>query len=1064
MKDYRSGLMEEQAMWRLGGAVSQRWAIWEQLFPDRPYLIRELREGMSWKFAASEEAVESFEAALQNQRRPRWLNSERRRSMQEMEKEFRKHGFIGDLTEPEEEGFIALLFSQEKASGGLRWLIDWSQLNDALESDKYKAHGIAGMADRLPRGAWFCNLDYRKFFHLFYMHKQMHKYQRVWVNGKLAEFKVVIMGAKPSAHRTTEYPRLMLETMARLGGVQTLHYTDEVADWVPPEEGPQAAFVQHALLLLIGHVLGFATAWDKDVWLPQQRLRLLGWITDSVLLRVSPDRGAASERDQRYGKKHVEPIRAPGGLDGSAQEPVFRYARSGNSGLLASRPLGSGLQERASRRITEDEGRLRRPFADQGRDGRSLPPDRGDARRSMVGISAHGGTDRDSHDGRVGVRLGRTQDCVPEGPGAVRSQEQRLLLSRGTRITSQRAGGVGVRPVLDVVRPDLRRAGNTHSSGVYGRGDRQQGGRVRARQDAHTQRTDRGAGSNNNRVVVRPERSAGEPLHPRSRYGSGPGGGRRQPPQESLVQLGSPTRSICEAMSGTEGSLVVGGGHVLYTGDNTSPVAKERSTRSSPDGSMDGRVHSELERGQQPAPRVSQHTIPVPSAATFGQGELEVGDNGGSPRVRPAGNCDHAGTHPQGVVPVLHPTDGPQGGFATADGQFVGAAGGTAGRGRLTTALELDWDSYIDRCRESAGLQGEAITRWRRKYRWPNPWVASHIKRFLRYCQDEGSDPEQLSVVRIVQYTTTLPNSMVNDATSAISALGELAWDRRSILQEPFVKVDRVAARNAHKPQNTGPPAVDLHSMWEGLEQWVQGRGGVRKLTDAELTRATRATLTFDLCARQSDITSLAWAPLRTEPRGVAWNEASIVYLLARNTKEVLLATKGPRRAWTEIPLYVNKKNKRREYRSTLSLTFLIEYDRRLRLQGQPRLRELEGRSVWMPRLFPRLAQRSHTITVTQDDTALSSDRISKAVRWLMELPTPKIAVEPRFARHIGASYVKHLWCDDKFCDRSWLTDLLRHAEPAHDRTYISETFPDSVRHRRGRQRESETFTELIRS
>lgn len=288
MEDYRQDMIAEQESWQWGGAVSRRYEIWRELFPKETFLVRELKDGIHWTFGESEEAWKAFHEACAKRRGPQRLSEERRRSVREVKEEFVHHGVLGLQTEPEKEGFVATMFPQTKTDGGLRWLVDMSEFNDALTTDKYKTRGMKELQDRLPRGAWICALDFKWFYYLFYMHPAMHRFQRVWIERELYEFKTVVMGSRPSAHRTTEYPRTLLDQLTRLGGIEALQYLDEIADWVTAEEGRPAAYIQHAVLLLACHMLGLVVSWKKDVFMPEQQLTLLGWVTDSMTLRITP--------------------------------------------------------------------------------------------------------------------------------------------------------------------------------------------------------------------------------------------------------------------------------------------------------------------------------------------------------------------------------------------------------------------------------------------------------------------------------------------------------------------------------------------------------------------------------------------------------------------------------------------------------------------------------------------------------------------------------------------------------------------------------------------------------
>lgn len=289
-------------------------------------------------------------------------------------------------------------------------------------------------------------------------------------------------------------------------------------------------------------------------------------------------------------------------------------------------------------------------------------------------------------------------------------------------------------------------------------------------------------------------------------------------------------------------------------------------------------------------------------------------------------------------------------------------------------------------------------------------------------------------------------------------------------MERGFIKSARAGARKGTKAAKTEAPVVDIGPMWDGLEKWVTAQGGVRNLTDADLSRVARATLAFDLCARLADITCIVWAEYRTEPHGVEWSKADVIFLLAYGTKEEKKARSSA--GWTELPLYIQTNNATTRYRKTLSLSFLEEYTRRVRTLGPPAAFTFNKRTVWAPYLFPTLEYvqgeqgKEHRIrALGQGDRQMSSDRVSKAVKWLMSLATPPIMdVDARYARHIGATMVKHLWVDTGKCERAWLTRLLRHADAKHDDNYVAPAIPDAVRERRKRLRGDETFTLLIRS
>lgn len=280
-----SGLQGAQQREQPAGLVSSRHEVWKILFPEEVIRMRELRCGMTLQHLP-EPALSLARAdnpALS--RLPRVLPNELE-SMREFRRSAERDGFI--RRHPWTPGWLNMVFSTPKASGGLRWIVGMKRFNKQLKKLHFKMQAIRTMARELPRDSWMTVWDYSTFFWLFRVDAAWERMQCFHLpndDGSWSLFSqpVCVMGCSQSPLRTSTFSHLVARKMASFL-MRMFVYCDEGLQHSTCEPW---SYTSHHMVLILTHLLGLIRSIPKDRGIPSMLVSFLGWLLASDCLRIA---------------------------------------------------------------------------------------------------------------------------------------------------------------------------------------------------------------------------------------------------------------------------------------------------------------------------------------------------------------------------------------------------------------------------------------------------------------------------------------------------------------------------------------------------------------------------------------------------------------------------------------------------------------------------------------------------------------------------------------------------------------------------------------------------------
>ena len=229
---------------------------------------------------------------------------------------------VVETCEHEEDEFISNIFTRPKKNGGLRIILDLSELNKSLNCQHFKMDGIHTVIPLMSPSCYLASVDLQDAYYTVPVHPSSRKYLKFIWEGHLYQYKVLPNGLSTAPRLFTKLLKPVFATLRKEGHV-VVGYLDDTL--IIGENSAQTRKAVNATTAIFSD-LGFLVHPDKSVLEPTPQIQFLGFTLDSQSMTISlPD------------DKKAEIIKECTTLIG-AQSPHIRYVARVIGKLIATFP------------------------------------------------------------------------------------------------------------------------------------------------------------------------------------------------------------------------------------------------------------------------------------------------------------------------------------------------------------------------------------------------------------------------------------------------------------------------------------------------------------------------------------------------------------------------------------------------------------------------------------------------------------------------------------------------------------------------------------------------------
>ena len=185
-------------------------------------------------------------------------------------------------------GFFNRLFLVPKPDNKWRPILDLSNLNFFLKTEKFKMETPETIRTSLQKGEWVTSVDFKDAYFHIPIQEQSRKYLRLHIQGQTYQFKALPFGLSAAPMEFTIIAK-EVKLMAIHNGIRIHQYLD---DWLVRATSHQVCLQHTQILINICQRLGWLVNVEKSELKPKQIFNFVGYQFDlqSGRVRPTPDR------------------------------------------------------------------------------------------------------------------------------------------------------------------------------------------------------------------------------------------------------------------------------------------------------------------------------------------------------------------------------------------------------------------------------------------------------------------------------------------------------------------------------------------------------------------------------------------------------------------------------------------------------------------------------------------------------------------------------------------------------------------------------------------------------
>ena len=185
-------------------------------------------------------------------------------------------------------GFFNRLFLVPKPNNKWRPILDLSNLNPFLKTEKFKMETPETIRTSLQKGEWVTSIDFKDAYFHIPIQEQSRKYLRFHTQGQTFQFKALPFGLSTAPMEFTVIAK-EVKLMATQKGIRLHQYLD---DWLVRSTSHRACLQHTQVLVQLCLQLGWLVNIEKSELDPKQVFNFVGYQFDlqSGRVRPTPDR------------------------------------------------------------------------------------------------------------------------------------------------------------------------------------------------------------------------------------------------------------------------------------------------------------------------------------------------------------------------------------------------------------------------------------------------------------------------------------------------------------------------------------------------------------------------------------------------------------------------------------------------------------------------------------------------------------------------------------------------------------------------------------------------------
>jgi hypothetical protein len=254
------------------GRLKDHWSFWQSITNDSRIL--EMVSGC--KIELDDEPVQDFAPI------PYHFPAEKKQKIGvEIEKMLEKN--IIEKTSISEDSFISNIFSRPKKDGGLRVILDLTELNKDVTYRKFKMDSLQTAIDLMTPHCFMASIDWKDAYYSVPVARSMRKYLTFEWEGEFYQYTCLPNGLACAPRFFTRITKVLFSELRKMGHVSTSYIDDCLL--LAKNYRDCKANVEATVEMSVN--AGFMVHPEKSIFEPTQKIMYLGFWLDSKNMTVT---------------------------------------------------------------------------------------------------------------------------------------------------------------------------------------------------------------------------------------------------------------------------------------------------------------------------------------------------------------------------------------------------------------------------------------------------------------------------------------------------------------------------------------------------------------------------------------------------------------------------------------------------------------------------------------------------------------------------------------------------------------------------------------------------------